>query len=148
MKNPWITAALVGVFTLSGMSLQAEMKKDHGERGWNAEKMQKKLDLTPEQTAKLKALRDADKETFKPLMEKQKELMKTLSSQVDAKAGDADLQTTLNDLKANREALRQQMEQAQAQKAAILTPTQQAKMLLGQKKRMHEKHDTKEDRRK
>ena len=100
------------------------------EHHWDSAKMQKKLGLTDDQTAKMKALHDSEKEAMKPLWEKQKDLMKTLEGQVKAKASDTDIQATLDAMKSNHEAMRSQMEQFQTQKDAILTPTQRAQMML------------------
>ena len=60
-------------------------------------------------------------------MEKDRGLIAKLNDQVVNKAADADIQTTLNGLKANHNAMKEQMEKMQDQKDAILTPTQQGK---------------------
>ena len=99
---------------------------------------------TKDQVTKLKALRESGKEAFKSLMEKEHGLMAKLNDQVVNKAADAEIQTTLNDLKTNRSAMKDQMEKMQDQKAAILTPTQQAKMVLARRK-MLKHHHGKED---
>ena len=107
---------------------------DHGD--WDEGKMKARLGLTDDQVAKLKDLRTTSKEAFKAIMEKDKGLIARLNDQVVNKASDSDIQTTLNDLKANRNAMRDQMEKMQDQKDAILTPTQQAKLLLAHRRMM------------
>ncbi len=99
--------------------------------------MAKKLELSDDQTAKLKSTMESEKEAVTPLREKQHELIKKLKGQVKDKVADADIQTTLNDLKSNPQAIRDQMEKFQSQKETLLTPTQRAKMILGRNKKMH-----------
>jgi Spy/CpxP family protein refolding chaperone len=121
-------------------AMPAMEKQDHS---FDAKKMQKKLGLTDDQTVKLKAIAEAQKAAMKPLWDKQKDLTKKLKEQVDAKASDTDIQATLTELQTNRTAMRDQMEQFRTQKDAILTPTQQAKMLLHMHKGMHHDKDKK-----
>jgi Spy/CpxP family protein refolding chaperone len=118
---------------LAGTAHAADSKEHH----WDAAKMQKKLGLSDDQVTKLNSVMQAEKDTMKPLWDKQKELMKKLDEQVKAKAADADIQTTLDSMKANQKAMMDQREQFQSQKAGILTPTQQAKMMLKHMKHMH-----------
>ena len=127
MKYLGITAALLGLLVFNTAPARADMDKDDGPK---TEKMQYQLGLSADQSAKLKTLWEKENETMKPLMEKQHALMDKLKDQVKNKATDADIQTTLTDLKNSREEMRTQMEQFQSQKAGVLTPTQQAKMLL------------------
>ena len=145
MKNMrWMTWGLIALLVGAPLTAvraddtpapaEAGMKDHH----WDQAKMQKKLNLTDDQTAKMKTLHESQESAMKPLMEKERELMKKLQEQVKSKAADNDIQTTLNDLKTNRTAIRDQMEQFQTQKAGILTPTQQAEMLLMHHKRGHD----------
>jgi len=131
------TVVLLGAFTITAPQWlradepsAAESKEHH----WDAAKMQKKLDLTDDQVTKLNAAREAEKDARKPLWEKQKDLMKKLEGQVKDKASDSDIQATLADMRSNRKAIADQMEQFQNQKDGILTPTQQAKMLIARMK--------------
>jgi Spy/CpxP family protein refolding chaperone len=144
MKYAYMTAAALGLF-LSTPALhaiaddQTPMPMDHqgqGHDGWDEGKMKDKLGLSDDQVAKLKAMRDSSKEAFKPLMEKERGLMAKLNDQSVNKAPDSAIQTTLNDLKANHKAMKEQMEKIQDQKDAILTPSQQAKMMLMRQKMM------------
>ena len=101
-------------------------------RPWDASQVQKTLGLTDDQVAKLNALMKTQKNTMQPMAEKQKDLLKKLDDQVRAKAANADIQTTLDALQASRKAMAAQGEQFRIQRAAILTPTQEAKMMLAQ----------------
>ncbi|HVO32320.1 MAG TPA: Spy/CpxP family protein refolding chaperone [Elusimicrobiota bacterium] len=101
-------------------------------------KLQKELGLTKDQAAKFQALKESFKSAMKPLNDKRRDLMTKLKSQVDAKAPDADLQSTLNDLDANHKAVMDQMMQMKTQMQSLLTPTQRAKMLVARKN--HRRH--------
>jgi len=143
------TICLMGIFTLSSPMMPALWAKDtckdcatdSKEHHLDPKKLQKKLGLSDEQTAKIDGLIQSKKGTIKPLREKQMGLVKKLQQQVDQKASDSDIQATLADLKANRNVMRDQMEQFQSQMQDILTPTQQAKMFLKRMKhRGHRMH--------
>jgi Spy/CpxP family protein refolding chaperone len=122
---------------LGALPLQFSSANDHPA---DSGKMMKSLGLSADQTTKMKSVMDAQKTALKPLWDKQKDLMKKLKGQVDAKAGDSDIQATLSEIKSTHETMRTQMEQFQDQKAAILTPTQQAQMLLKRTERMDSHH--------
>jgi len=144
MKNRLLAVAMLGFLVASPAAF---VKADDSaapaaapqEHHWDAGKMQKKLGLTDDQVTKLNTVMQAEKDAMKPLWDKQKDLMKKLDAQVKAKAADADIQATLDDMKANHKAMQDQGEQFRTQKAGILTPTQQAKMMLGRMKHMHPK---------
>jgi len=105
---------------------------DHGpEQAPDAAKLQKKLGLTDDQTKKLESILQSQKAALQPLHEKMRDSMKTLRQQVDQKASDDDIKKTLDALKTNRDDMMAQHKQFQDQIQALLTPTQQAKMLLG-----------------
>jgi Spy/CpxP family protein refolding chaperone len=148
MKYATLAAATLGLFLCTpAMHAIADDQTppapmDHqspGHGGWDEAKLKAKLGLTDDQAAKLKALRDSGKGAFKPFMEKERGLMAKLNDQVVNKAPDTEIQTTLKDLKTNRDAMKDQMEKMEDQKNAILTPTQQAKMMLGRRKMMQGK---------
>lgn len=104
-----------------------------------AEKMKEKLGLTDDQAAKFKAAMKAHGDAVKPLHEKLRDGMKKLHGQVEAKASDADIKATLDSLKSTRKDMEAAQEKLHAEVSTILTPTQQAKMLLGMMHRMHER---------
>ena len=147
MKNRWLMIAVLGIWaalpprvvTADEPPTSGTDAKDHHK---DKDKWEKNLGLTDDQSAKLKSLKDAQKAALKPLWDKQKELKKKLEGQVKAKAGDSDIQATLDEMTANHKAMMDQMEQFRSQKDAILTPTQRAKMMIGKMKHRH--HDKKE----
>jgi Spy/CpxP family protein refolding chaperone len=148
MKFTYLTAATLGLF-LACPALHAiaddqtpppAMDHHQGHDGWDDGKMKAKLGLTDDQVAKLKAMGEANKNAFKPFMEKERGIIAKLNDQVVNKAPDADIQTTLNDLKANRSAMKEQMEKMQDEKDTILTPTQQAKRILAREKMFKHAH--------
>jgi Spy/CpxP family protein refolding chaperone len=139
-----VCAALAAALLVPGMwavSARAqddssdEQESSHHEMG---AQMKKKLGLTDEQAAKFKDAMKAHQDAMKPLGEQMKAGIKTLRDQVKAKAADADIKATLESLKAARQAMSAEQEKFHESLASFLTPTQQAKMVLGMAKRMHE----------
>ncbi len=96
----------------------------------------KDLNLTPEQSNKLLAIHESARQSLKPLRDQEHALAEKLEIEVKSKAPDSEIQKTLDDLKAGRKAMIEQMERMENQKNAVLTPTQQAKMVLKHKKHM------------
>jgi hypothetical protein len=76
-------------------------------------------------------------ESMKPIHEKAEADFKKLKEQVDAKASDSDVKSTLDDLKKNHEDMEKQEEKHHDEVSSILSPTQQAKFML----MMREKHE-------
>jgi Spy/CpxP family protein refolding chaperone len=144
MKYGMSTALVLGALIVSPFAaLRADepsapgmQTKEH--KGRN-EKLHKKLGLSEEQSAKLKSIRESQKSTLTPLRDKERDLVKKLKSQVEAKAADSDIQATLDEIKTTRKSMGEQMEQFQSQKEQVLTPTQRAKMLLHRMNKPHEK---------
>lgn len=144
--------SLVGTLALCAMSLalvvpsihaQGEHGKGHG-KGHG--KMFKKLNLTDDQKAQIKALRDGFKQQnasaiaeVKALREKMREQMKSKDTE-GAKA-------TREQLKAKMEALRPAHEQLREKIKAILTPEQRAQAEKMREEHKARKHDRKKDRR-
>jgi len=108
----------------------APQREDTAGSHWGHNKEHKGLELTKEQKEKLEALMKSEREAIKPLRRKQRDLRIKLADQIEDKAGDSDIKATLADLKANRKALMEQVDKFRAEKETILTPTQQAKMML------------------
>jgi len=141
MKNKTILTILVGAALFVPFTLVQAEKHDKGDREYSlSDKKMKKLNLNDEQKTKLKAVFDAQRTAAKPLYEKGRELHKKLEEQLKAKASDAEIQVTLHDLQANKKAVYEQMESFRSQKAAILTPTQQAQMLLRRGEMLDSRH--------
>lgn len=101
---------------------------------WN--RVAKKLELTDKQQAQLKDLREKHMEAMKPLREKTRDQMKALRDLVKDKADDKKIAAALDDLKKSREAMRAAQEKHKAECNKVLTPTQQAKMLLFMERQM------------
>ena len=90
-----------------------------------------KLGLSDEQVSKLKDLFKSQMDIMKPLRDQMKIDMDTLQQKVDAKASDADLKKVLGTLSADRKNLDSARQKMEDQVRGILTPTQQAKFVLG-----------------
>jgi Spy/CpxP family protein refolding chaperone len=101
----------------------------HG--GWKGQDaFKQKYALTDDQSAKLKDLFKTHREEAKPLQEKMKVEIDTLRLDVDSNASESQLKTALDKLSADKKLMRDSQEQFQAKLQAILTPKQQAQMLL------------------
>ena len=110
---------------------QAEHHEGRPDHAKMAEMMKKRLELTDEQAAKFGAAMKAHGEAMKPLWGQVKEAMKKLGGQLKAKAPDAEIQASLDSLKAARKAIADEEEKFRDSLASFLTPTQRAKMLMG-----------------
>jgi Spy/CpxP family protein refolding chaperone len=140
MKNMWMYAGLLATVLaiapaapLLAYEKGAGMQGHGGGNGWQKH-MQEKLGLTDDQVAKLQAIKDAREKAMKPLRRKQRDLMIKLHDQLEDKASDQEIKATLASLRSNRDAIREEAKRFRGQMEALLTPTQQAKMMLG---RMH-----------
>lgn len=102
-----------------------------GGPGGGPEMMKKHLGLTDDQVAKLKAAMEARKSKDQPLREQMQGGMKKLGEQLRAKAADADISATLEQLKTARKSMREQEDAFVTSLESFLTPTQRAKMLMG-----------------
>src|SRR5258708_22729481 len=71
--------------------------------------------LSDDQVAKLKSIRESEETALNPLRQKAKSLTYKLQEQVQSKAKDADIQATLNDLKANHNVITDQTKHFQSQ---------------------------------
>jgi Spy/CpxP family protein refolding chaperone len=90
----------------------------------------KDLGLDAGQSENLKAAWKEQAETAKPLREKRKADFEQLRALVDRKASDNDLSAAINALKADQQALEEQRKKQQEAIAALLTPRQQALLVL------------------
>jgi len=152
MKRLVLAALAAALLTGTG-AIVARAHDDDGPESEHAgppmmgEKMKEKLGLTDDQAAKLKDAMKAHGEAMKPLHEKMHGLLKKLHEQVEEKASDADLKATLDELKAQRKTVMAEEETFHGTLAGFLTPTQQAKMVLGMMHRMHERMERMHGRR-
>lgn len=140
-----VCAALAAALLVPGTWALKARAHDEGAEGGShhemAEKAKEKLGLSDEQASKFKDAMKAHRDEMKPLGEKMRDGVKKLHAQVEAKASDADLKATLASLKENRKAIEAAQEKFHESLASFLTPTQQAKMVLGMAHRMHERMD-------
>lgn len=139
-------AALLAGALLAPALLRAEDKaekpaQEERHRGGMREKFKEKLGLTDEQESKLKSLRRAHREATESAKNDLKAAMRKLGDQLEDKASEKDLTATLDKIKAGRRALRDAQDKFEADSAAVLTPTQRAKMVVAMghmmKGRMH-----------
>ena len=128
-------AALLAGALLAPALLRAEDKaekpaQEEGHHGGMRAKFKEKLGLTDEQESKLKALRRAHREASESAKNDLQAAMRKLGDQLEDKASEKDLSATLDKIKAGRRALRDAQDKFEADAAAVLTPTQRAKMVV------------------
>lgn len=102
------------------------------------ERAKAKLGLTDEQEAKFKDAMKAHMDAEKPLKRKMRDQMTKLGDQLQDKADDSAIKATLDALKDTRQAMTAEQEKFHDSLAAFLTPTQQAKLVVGMAMRMHQ----------
>lgn len=109
--------------------------------GWMMDRAKKNLGLTDDQASKMKDLFKSQMEANKPLRDQMKIDMDTLQQKVDLKASDADIKKLLDKLDGEQKEMQASRDKMKDQMREILTPTQQAKMVLGMRRmgmgRMH-----------
>lgn len=127
MKALWLACLAAVLFS----GPVAVVKADEGNDGaQQALQMKDKLGLTDEQVAKLKALIEAEKAEYGPLVKQQMADLKTLGEKVKAGAPDAELKPLLDKLESQRQAIENAKTSHIDKARAILNPTQQAKITL------------------
>ena len=97
--------------------------------------------MIPEVRQKVEDARKAHREAVKPLHEQMKQAMEKLREQVKSKASDSEIQATLNQVEKTREELRGARERFHSRLKSLLTPTQQARMMLKMKRNHHRGKD-------
>ena len=130
-------SASVAVMLFAVAPLSADMgMKGHGDMmgGKMMEHMMKKLELTDDQAKQMKALHKADQDANKALMDKMETDIASLKALLKKKASDADLSALISTLKDDHKAMQEAMQANHEAMMQILTPVQQAKMVL----HMHE----------
>jgi Spy/CpxP family protein refolding chaperone len=100
------------------------------------ERMKSKLDLSDEQVQKLKALVGTARKDGKPLREKLSEDVKVLARKLKDGARDSELTALLDKVQADHKALQAHRERQMEAVRKILSPTQQAKMVVRMSGRM------------
>lgn len=151
MKTLKLAVPLLAALLLLGAGSARAHDDDAGapaEHGhMSAAKLKDKLGLSDDQVKKLDASMAALKESVKPLREQVKKDMTALKEQLKAKAKDDEIQSTLDALKKDRDAMRDAMEKHMADLKDILTPTQRAKMVvkMGERRKHFWQRRNKED---
>ena len=102
------------------------------------DELKDQLGLSSGQEAKLKAIGDDAQSKAAGHMKAMMALIKTLDGQVRAKATDADLQASLDKIKAEHKALQADRDAAMDQREAVLTPQQAAKFVLALRDKMRQ----------
>lgn len=102
-----------------------------GMMGGHLDRLKEKLSLTDDQVSKLKDLFKGQMEANKPLRDQMKIDIDTLQQKVDMKASDGDIKKLLDKLDTEHKQMTDSREKMKDQLRSILTPTQQAKMVLG-----------------
>ena len=97
-------------------------------------RMKEKLGLSDDQAAKVKDLFKSRMEANKPLRDQMKIDVDTLQQKVDTKASDGDIKKLLDKLDSEQKQMQSSRDKMKDQLRSILTPTQQAKMVLGMRK--------------
>lgn len=142
-----VCAAFAAALLMPGMGALSAQAKGPMERAGGpprekgegmAERAKEKLGLTDEQETKFKDAMKEHGEAVKPLHRKMRDGLTKLGDQVQDKASDSDIKATLDSLKSVRQAMTAEEEKFHDTLASFLTPTQQAKLVIGMAKRMHE----------
>lgn len=130
----------LAVSRLHANEMEEGMEHQHHEMGGKKMdgKMKEKLGLSEDQVKKLEAAKKARQEASKPLHEEIKKNMEKLRDQLKNKAGDKEIQVTLDQLEKSRAAMEAVNEKFKSETASFLTPTQRAQMLVGMMGRMKE----------
>jgi Spy/CpxP family protein refolding chaperone len=135
-KKTLLGAALVAALALgTGKSLIAMSHEGEGHEGKGA-KMMEKLGLSKEEAAKVQEARKKHRDTMRPLNSKRRDLMEKLEDQVEDKAKDSEISATLGQLEAAQKDIHAAQASHIAEMKTLLTPMQQAKVLLGMKRHM------------
>ena len=151
MNRQFGSIAVITVF-LAGLSLVPALAHDMGcmeggmtGRHGKGDHFKEALGLTDEQVAKMRSINESRDKAIKPLRRKQRDLTMKLKDRIEDKASDAEIKPLLTEMRANREAIKAQAKQFRDEKNAVLTPTQQARMMLMKMHRhggwSHQKHE-------
>ncbi|MBI4678847.1 MAG: periplasmic heavy metal sensor [Elusimicrobia bacterium] len=93
-------------------------------------RMGKRLGLTEDQAKKMKEINKSRREAVSPLRKKLQEEMRNLRQLVRDEATDKEIQASLTRLQDSRKSMQAETEKFKGKLEAVLTPSQQAKMLL------------------
>jgi len=142
MRYRWPFMAILGV-SLLATPLVRSVRADEGsgpeKKGWfkGHGKHEDGLGLSEDQKSKLNKLEEDQRAAMKPVHRKMRDLTIKLKDQIEDKAADSEIKATLEELHASRKAMMEQMQKFEHEKDSILTPTQEAKMMLWHMHPMH-----------
>lgn len=140
VSAPMLRAEDAAPLTDNRPAADADGGQEHGgmDMGQRLDKMKAKLGLSDEQVDKLKAIGKDEWGKAKAHRDKMKALIGTLASQVKAKAADAELNATLDSLKAEMRAQQAERDAAMDARQAVLTAQQAAQWALDMAGRMRQ----------
>ncbi len=143
-----VIGGLVLALALSASFVMAD-DKGGGKEGKDGKgKWAEKLGLTTDQQTKMQDLQKDIQGKMKPLRDSDKDLLKQLKGLVDSKGSDSDISGVLDKLASNRTQEQVLDKQRADGMKQILTPTQQAQMVLGMAKKGMEKMKEWKDKKK
>ncbi|MFA5140909.1 MAG: hypothetical protein WC728_16910 [Elusimicrobiota bacterium] len=130
MKNMQRVLMAAGLITaLAWGAVQALPPKGEGGKGVKAKAMER-LGLSEDQVKKLEGLKDAKEDAVASLHDDLRKQMRTLRRQVRDEAADKDIQGTLSGIEKLHKSIRSEEEKFIESLKSVLTPGQQARMLL------------------
>ena len=106
-----------------------------GMMGDRLDRLKEKLGLTDDQAVKLKGLFKKQMEDTRSLRDQMRIDMDTLRQKVDMKTSDSEIKKLLDALSADRDKIEEGRRKMEKNLREILTPTQQAKFLMGMRAR-------------
>lgn len=118
-----------------GAEEKASAGKDQAVQQCSKSRFGRRLGLTEDQARKMKESMKARREAVRPLREKLREEKRALLELVRDDASEKDIQASLRRLKDLQKSLEAENERFKGKLEALLTPSQQAKMLLAMGKR-------------
>jgi protein CpxP len=117
-----------------------------GQQGKRAEKMIEKLNLTPDQQTKIKAIREQFKSQNATSIAEIKTLRNQMKQQMQNKDKDG-AKATRDQIKAKMEAMKPAREQMRSQIEQILTPEQRSQLATMKQERKEKMQDRRQERR-
>ncbi len=136
-KKMWLVGLMAAALMVPALTALAQDNPAPGgqpggqQGGMNLERMKEKLGLSDDQVSKLKDLLKAQMEAGQTFRDQLKADIDVLQQKVDSKASDGDLKKALDTLVADRKAMEANRQKTEDMFREILTPLQQAKMVLG-----------------
>lgn len=132
MMRTMLAAVLMLAVAGPGWAGEGDREMKGGKpRGGPGGRMAAWLDLTPEQSTKIKALMTAHRKATRELRDKRSDATRALRYLVEDQGSDSAITAKLNDLKSANDALQAAQKKHRDEMAKVLTPTQQAKFVLG-----------------